>query len=323
MHPAYSIIFFTTASGLGYGLLALLGLAGAAGYVPAERWLGAAGLGLALGAVTLGLLSSTLHLGHPERAWMALREWRSSWLSREGVLALVSFVPAGLFAIGWVLFGSTSGVWGICGILAALGAAATVGSTAMIYASIRAIPRWHNGFVPPIYLALSLMTGAFTLDAVLRLFGQGRLGISLLAIAAAGLGAGLKLLYWRRIDAAPPVATAASATGLQDLVGRGSEQHAQVRQLDAPHTSANYLQREMGYRVARKHATKLRRIALMTGFALPAALALLALLVGGWAGALLAVLAALLGYLGVLVERWLFFAEAKHAVMLYYGEDSV
>lgn len=31
MHPAFSVIFFTTASGAGYGLLALLGVLGPAG----------------------------------------------------------------------------------------------------------------------------------------------------------------------------------------------------------------------------------------------------------------------------------------------------
>lgn len=313
MHPAYSIIFFTTASGLGYGLLILLGLAGAAGYVPANPWLGVVGLGLALGAVTFGLLSSTFHLGHPERAWMAVREWRSSWLAREGVLALATYVPAGLFGVGWVFLSDTSGIWAVFGALAALGAAVTVACTAMIYASIRAIPRWHNAFVPPVYLALGLMTGAFALDAILRVFGEARPAVAVVAIAAAVVGAGLKLLYWRHIDGAPPVATAASATGLSGT----------VRLLEGPHTSPNYLQQEMGYRVARKHAVKLRSIALVLGFAAPVALSLLALLSGGWTAAGLAVIAALLAYVGVLIERWLFFAEAQHAVMLYYGEATV
>jgi len=313
MHPAYSIIFFTTASGLGYGLLALLGIAGAAGALPADPWLGLAGLGLALGAVSFGLLSSTFHLGHPERAWMAVREWRSSWLSREGVLALATYLPAGLFGIGWVFFGATTGTWAVFGLLAALGAAATVAATAMIYASIRAVPRWQNAYVPPVYLVLALLTGALALDAVLRVFGEARPAVTLLAVAAAALGAGLKLLYWRHIDSADPVATAASATGLSGT----------VRLLEAPHTSPNYLQQEMGYRVARKHAARLRATALALGFAAPAGLSLLALAVGGWAGAGLAVAGALVGYLGVLVERWLFFAEATHAVMLYYGEAAV
>ena len=313
MHPAYSIIFFTTASGQGYGLLALLGVMGAIGTVPANPWLGVAGLGLALGAVSFGLLSSTFHLGHPERAWMAVREWRSSWLAREGVLALVTYAPAGLFGIGWVFLSDTSGIWAVFGLLAALGAVVTIACTAMIYASIRAIPRWHTPIVPPVYLVLGLMTGAFALDAILRVFGEARPVITIVAIAAAVMGAGLKLVYWRRIDGAAPIATAASATGLTGT----------VRLLEAPHTSPNYLQQEMGYRVARKHAARLRAIALAMGFVAPAVLALLVLFAGGWIAAGLAVVAALLAYLGVLIERWLFFAEAQHAVTLYYGEAAV
>jgi len=71
MHPAFSVIFFTTASGAGYGLLALLGLSAASGMLASNRWLGAVSLGFALALVTAGLLSSTSHLGHPERAWRA------------------------------------------------------------------------------------------------------------------------------------------------------------------------------------------------------------------------------------------------------------
>ena len=73
MHPAPSIILFTTASGAGYGLLFLLGLAAPAGLLPPARAFGAVALGLALGLITLGLLASLLHLGHPERAWRAQR----------------------------------------------------------------------------------------------------------------------------------------------------------------------------------------------------------------------------------------------------------
>src|SRR3712207_4420362 len=99
MHPALSVIVFTTSSGMGYGLLTLLGLGGAFGLLPAAPGFGIAAFALALGLVTAGLLSSLLHLGRPERAWRALSQWRSSWLSREGVLALATFVPAGRF---WV-----------------------------------------------------------------------------------------------------------------------------------------------------------------------------------------------------------------------------
>ncbi len=308
MHPAASILVFTTASGAGYGLLFLLGLSGALQLVPPARWLGLAGLGLALGLIALGLAASTFHLKHPERAWRALSQWRSSWLSREGVSALATFVPAGLFALGWVGLEDTGGIWALCGLLAAAGAVATVYCTGQIYASLKTIRPWHHPLVVPIYLALALATGALWLTALLRLFGPPALWPEALALAAVLLAWGLKLHHWRQPpDAGPSLET---ATGL-GAFGR-------VRPLDPPHTDSNYLLDEMGYRVARKHAERLRRLALLFGAGVPAAAMILLFAVGGYAGIALALLAALSGLLGALIERWLFFAEARHTVMLYY-----
>src|SRR5882672_450227 len=109
MHPAYSVILFTTASGAGYGLLVWLAAAVLLDLVPAERWLGLTGFGLAFALITAGLLSSTAHLGRPERAWRAFSQWRTSWLSREGVLAVFTYLPAGLLALAWVLAQDVSG----------------------------------------------------------------------------------------------------------------------------------------------------------------------------------------------------------------------
>src|SRR5215467_14251240 len=108
MHPAFSVIIFTTMSGAGYGLLAWLGAWAIVGGLPANRGLAAVLLVLSLGAITIGLLSSTVHLGHPERAWRAFSQWRSSWLSREGVASVVTYAPTLLLAFGWVVLGIVS-----------------------------------------------------------------------------------------------------------------------------------------------------------------------------------------------------------------------
>src|SRR5271163_1030965 len=105
MHPALSVILFTTASGAGYGLLMLLGLFGALGLLPATPGFGIVAFGLALGLISFGLLASTFHLGRPERAWRAFSQWRTSWLSREGVFSVLTFLPVAVFGIGWVFFG--------------------------------------------------------------------------------------------------------------------------------------------------------------------------------------------------------------------------
>jgi DMSO reductase anchor subunit len=311
VHPAPSIIAFTTASGAGYGLLFLLGLAAPTGLIQPTRAFGVVAFALALGLITFGLLASLLHLGHPERAWRAVSQWRSSWLSREGALALLTYLPALGFAAGWLVLGQTGGWIAVLGLLAALGAALTVYCTSMIYASLKPIREWRQPLVPPVYLAFALMTGALLLHALLALFGAERGWAAALALLATALAYGLKAGYWAAIDRAAPGPTPETATGLG---ARGK-----VRMLEPPHTETNYLLSEMGFRIARKHAAKLRWYACLFGGFGAALLTLLALLSRGALASLLALLAALSGIAGALIERWLFFAEATHTVTLYYG----
>jgi DMSO reductase anchor subunit len=310
LHPAPSIIFFTTASGAGYGLLFLLGLGAAMGLVPADRWLGFANMASALGLATLGLLASTFHLGHPERAWRAVTQLGSSWLSREGVAALVTYVPALIFAFGWLFRGRTDGGFALAGLVAALGALLTVYCTGMIYAALRPIRQWHQPIVPWAYLAFALMSGALLGHALLALFGEKRLWIGVLALIGTALAFTLKLLYWRSIDDISRHFTPGEATGL----GPGI-----VRLLDPPHTQTNYLLDEMAFQIGRKHALKLRRLSLAFGLGGGLLLTALALATTGVSAILLTIAALLSGAAAVAIERWLFFAEATHTVTLYYG----
>lgn len=311
MNPAPSIIFFTVASGAGYGLLFWMGLLRPLGLVPGSPGFGALAIGLALVLIMLGLLSSTAHLGRPERAWRALSQWRSSWLSREGVAAAATFAPAGLFFVGAI--GEGGGLTTLMGLLSALGAAVTVYCTGMIYASLRTIRQWHHPLVTPGYLLFGAFSGAAILALLAGLWGAAAVPAGIAAVLGAA-GFVLKRAYWASVDAAPPVATAETATGL-GFIGK-------VRPLDPPHTETNYLLREMAFRIGRVHAARLRRIAAIGGFAVPAVLLALAFLAGGAAAALLALAATGLALLGLLAERWLMFAEATHTVALYYGQQA-
>lgn len=311
MHPAFSVIVFTTASGAGYGLLVWLGLASALGPGWLDRPLALTGLVLALALISGGLASSTAHLGRPERAWRALSQWRTSWLSREGVCAIGTFVPAGLLLLAWMVLPAPGFATIVFGALAIPAALVTIYCTAMIYASLKTIRQWRNPLVAPVYVALGLFTGALLLAALVRLFGREAPAVDL-AVVICGLTAlALKIAYWRSIEDASAASTAETATGL----GR----FGTVRLFEAPHTEENYLMREMGFSIARKHAAKLRTISLATLFGATLALTALAALAGGALGAFAAALAVLVAAAGVLTERWLFFAEAKHVVTLFYG----
>jgi DMSO reductase anchor subunit len=315
MHPAYSVIVFTTASGAGYGLLIWLAVETAFGPLIDDPGFGVVALGLAFALIATGLLSSTLHLGRPERAWRAFSQWRTSWLSREGVLALASFVPALVLALQWIVFdGRPEWLLAVSTLATVLLALATVACTGMIYQSLPTIRAWHQPIVTPVYVALALASGAVLLYLLLVLRGWPAFGTGVLAILLLLLAAALKLEYWRRIDAAKRTWTSGDATGL--------DRFGTVRVLDPPHSTPNFVMREMGYAVARNHATRLRRIALAAAFALPVLLLLASLMLGPPGAAAAAVVATLAMAAGLLVERWLFFAEAEHVVTVFYGRDA-
>lgn len=287
MHPAPSIIAFTTLSGLGFGLMAWLGLGPwlGPGAEADGLWRVVALCALAPALAGAGLLASLLHLGQPRRFLKAFSQWRSSWLSREAVLSLATFAAFGLFAAVWVFAGVRT-PW--LGIPAAVLALATVLATSMIYAQLRSVPRWHSPLTPALFLLAALAGGAL-------LAGEARPAPWLLA----ALGV-VQLAAW--LKAPHGASSLASATGLGAL-GR-------LRLLAPPHTNRNYLLREMVYVIGRRHAVTLRGIGGLLAVVLP--LGLLLAGVPAW-------LAVLPHLPGVLVLRWLFFAEAEHVVGLYYG----
>ncbi|MEE4236908.1 MAG: DmsC/YnfH family molybdoenzyme membrane anchor subunit [Anderseniella sp.] len=312
MHPAYSVILFTTASGAGYGLLALLGLTGASHGAASSFAFGATSMLLALGLITVGLLSSTFHLGHPERAWRAFSQWRTSWLSREGVAAVITYIPACLFGLLWV-FGGNDTLIAILGYLTAIMAMVTVFTTAMIYASLPTIRQWQHWAVVPGYVVLAIATGAVLLYALATLFGRSGIpALGVITMAGLGLAIIVKLAYWAGLSRMKPKYTMGDATGLGGT----------VRQWEVPHTSENFVQREMGFKVARKHAHKLRGICLGL-LALALVMVWAGFSFGGAAAPVFALAAVVLSGIAVVMERWLFFAEAKHVVTLFYGEQAV
>ena len=202
MPPDRSAIVFTTAWGVGCGLLALLGVFASGETVPSDRWFGVAALGIALGALALGLVVWSLH---PDRGFA---RWRSSRTSRAGALAAATCAPAGLFALGWVGYAEVDGIWRVAGLAAAVLAGFTVHTTATIYAMRAQVPAWCNRWTVPLQLALALFAGALWLNALLTLFGRASADAALIVVLTLFLSFYLKRRYWRFIDAVG----AASAT---------------------------------------------------------------------------------------------------------------
>ena len=289
MHPAPSVIIFSTLSGMGFGLLAFLG----AGLAHSTGWLAFFWWGLGYSLAVAGLLAATFHLGNPQRALKAFSQWRSSWLSREGWAAVATLVILAPMALSdWLRLGLPQGIGQIGATLALV----TVFTTSMIYTQIRAVPRWHHPITPVLFLYFAVTGGAV-------LSGAWWSGWALAFLAP------LLLVYWRVGDGqfGKAAQTMGTATGLTQV--------GEVRLFEQAHTAGNYLLREMIFVVARKHARKLRMITVVTASVLPALI--LGLL--PTAPVTFAVAAAL-HLIGAFAQRWLFFAEAEHVVGLYYGQ---
>lgn len=304
MKPAFSVICFTVLSGTGYGLVAWLALSA---LLQPDIAVARLGYPLAFVMISAGLLSSTLHLKSPARARFAFSQWRTSWLSREGVAALATYLP--LLVTLWGLF-VEGRHWHLAALLAAVGSLLTVYCTGMIYQTIRAVRAWATPMTSAVYLLAAITGGGAFCLALQTIIGTpAPMPVSMvIALALVGLMA-TKHFWWRNL-AAPSASTVATATGLGET--------GDVNLFERPHVTENWLTEEMGFRVARNHAARLRRLS-QALLALPLAALLLALIFGVTDVPVLAVLATGLFLLGAFLERWLFFAEARHTVGLYYG----
>ena len=302
MHPAPSMIVFTVLSGLGLGMIAWIGL----GMGSDSHLFGWVAGPLSIAIAGLGGIASVGHLGRPDRAWRAFSQWRSSWLSREACLMIITIAVFVVYLALWLLLDVRVTVLGW--ITAAL-AMATVFATAMIYNQLRTIPRWSATPTPHLFLVVSLAGGLLAGSAVKAVLGQDVPTFYVLVwqLVAAGVA-----VWWQTQAAGARRgfhgSSAETATGLAGL-GR-------VRLLEPPHTGSNYLLKEMAFKVGRARAFQLRWLGAFLGLILPLVLILAALGLGGW----VLILAVICHVAGMLALRWLFFAEAEHVQALYYGE---
>lgn len=289
MHPAKSVIIFTTLSGIGFGMLFFIGL----GMIVPEGLMAFIWFAIAYLFAVGGLIASTFHLKHPERALGAFTQWKTSWLSREGVLAVITLLVMAAYGAGLVFLGTRFAYLGYAGSLLSV---LTVFATSMIYAQLKTVPRWRDFSTPLMFLGYAGAGGSLM---------TGQVDYALALLALAGL---LQLLNWMRGDGA----LGKSGSDIGTATGLGTA--AQVRAFEPPHTGTNYLLKEMVYIVGRKHAGRLRILSLLMGIGLPILLLLAPF------EHLLAALAILSHIVGVFASRWLFFAQAEHVVGLYYGK---
>jgi len=308
MHPANSVILFTTLSGLGFGMMVWLGL----GLGPSGDVAGPITAFLALCFAGVGLVSSTFHLGNPQRALKAFSQWRSSWLSREGCVSVVLMTIFFVFTVLWWMGDRNMALGAVSAALAVL----AIICTAMIYGQLKTVPKWNSVWTVPMFLGFAGAGGLLATSAASAMAGEAidvSIGMGLLASSA--------LVYiHRRATQMTSLASAGHSPESATQLGKIGK----VRLLEPPHSSPNYLMKEMVFQVGRKHADKLALFATILGLFAPLFLFIIFREAGGFglaAGLQVPglILALILHLAGALCSRWLFFAEAEHVVGLYYG----
>jgi DMSO reductase anchor subunit len=309
MQPAFSVIFLTTLTGAAQGLfLALyateLSGVGALDGPQSQQFL-LTGSIVALILTVLGLIASFFHLGHPERAWRAAAMWRTSWLSRE-VIVLPVFM-AGLFVYGASHMLGLGGTRWI-GALTVVACLTLFVCTAMIYASVRFLQEWASALTLVNYFLLGCASGLTLATALAALTGFSAL-VTPYAIAASGV----TLLGWiTRTASLSRNARLKSKSSLQSAIGI---KHPRIVQKSQGFMGGSFNTREFfhGRTVGVLRSVKWGFLLLV--FPLPLLLLGTGVVISS---AALLTSAFVMQYVGLLAERWFFFAQANHPQNLYY-----
>ena len=290
MHPAPSIILFTVLSGFGFGLISIVGLLQFLSQISTVDVVFFSLIGLFFS--TVGLISSFFHLANKKNAIKSLSQWQTSWLSREAISSILclSIVVGN---IGWVFVQNR--YMNEVGIILFLLSLFTIFTTSMIYAQLKTVPSWNNMLTPAIFIFAGLAGGSILLMDY----------ASLVLLLIFGV---LQVLFWYNADQSFIYKETSVGTAL------GYSKNEDIRSFDVAHTSRNYLLNEMVYKVARKHAIKIRYISFFSAFVLP--MSLILMFPGNFS---VSVLVIGIHFVGIYFSRWLFFAEAKHSVSFYYN----
>ena len=290
MHPAPSIILFTVLSGFGFGLISIVGLLQFLSQISVVNIIIFSLVGLFFS--TVGLISSFFHLANKKNAIKSLSQWQTSWLSREAISSIFClWIVVG--NIGWVFVQNR--YINEVGIILFLLSLFTIFTTSMIYAQLKTVPSWNNMLTPAIFIFAGLAGGSILLMDY----------ASLVLLLIFGV---LQVLFWYNADQSFIYKETSVGTAL------GYSKNEDIRSFDVAHTSRNYLLNEMVYKVARKHAIKIRYISFFSAFVLP--MSLILVFPGNFS---VSVLVIGIHFVGIYFSRWLFFAEAKHSVSFYYN----
>lgn len=304
MRPAWSILLFTTLSGTAQGLL--LALAVASWLMPLETGFALTAIALAEVLLACGLLASFFHLGHKARAWRAAAMWRTSWMSREVIVMPLLMAGVALWWLGWYFGASPVWLHAFAALVVLLTLALWV-CTAMIYACLRFLQEWAHPLTVLNFTLLGMSSGSVLLCALASATGQTALlaWLQPWVLASTLLAWFMRRQALRRNARLSPMSTLQSATGIHQT---------QLVQKSMGMSAGSFNTREFFHGATARTVRRMPGVFQLLAFALPLLLLALVGVQSVWAWQV----AVLLQFVGLLAERWVFFAQARHPQNLYY-----
>ncbi len=317
MHPAFSVIFFTVTSGAGYGLISLLSLFQFSHYgifLDKSTFFITAAISVSL--FTMGLISSTFHLANPKNAWRAFMRFRTSWLAREGLLAILFYPLLFLYLyLNYIDFQIEYFIlMQFFSFIIFIFAVLIIYCTGMIYACLKTIPQWNTFWTPINYISIGIFLGGLIFFFILDLYNYEASLYKSYLLFFIVLAFVLKALYYFNIRT--PRHNIGQATNAAIKL-----KDTKVRLLDVGHTGGTFLTDEFGYKVAEKKLFRVKLFSMIGGFLMPFLLIYIHSFI--YENLVIYFMAIFLAFLGMVAERWLFFAQAKHVVNLYHGSQQV
>ncbi|MDH5377038.1 MAG: dimethyl sulfoxide reductase anchor subunit [Gammaproteobacteria bacterium] len=311
MKPAFSVIFFTTLAGAGQGLFLALYMGEVfrmtEGQLISQDFM-LTGLVVSFVLLLLGLTASTFHLGHPMRGWRAVSQWRTSWLSRE-VIALPLFIALVFFYMAAHYTDQSTATTLSLGLVGIVLCFALFVCTAMIYACLKFLREWHSPLTLVNFILLGTMSG-FTLAASLSASMEPSLTYLYTFIAVVltvtAFISRLGSLARNKSLRESPKSTVQTAIGVR---------HPKVQQRSMGFMGGSFNTREFFHGKTEFFIKRIRTVFITMVFILPLAMMILSLTSGS---ATLLIGAFCIQYVGLLAERWFFFAEVNHPQNLYY-----
>jgi len=322
MHPAFSVIFLTTLIGAGQGLFLALytgQIYSVFNVFPEQDSHNFYGIGSLIAVLFLvtGLIASMFHLGHPERAWRSAAMWRTSWLSRE-VIALPAFISMTIaygsihyFDLNPILFNIGDSL--IIDLSLLIGAINTLLAftlficTGMIYACIKFLQEWATSLTLFNFILLGTASGFIFATAfaqwnnseLVTFYAIWSIIITVSAFISrlASLIRNTKLKYKSNMR---------TAIGIR---------HNKIQQKSQGSMGGSFNTREYFHGVTPGMFKSMKWMFLILVFPVP----IILIFTGLTSNSLfLFTVAFSVQYIGLIMERWFFFAQANHPQNLYY-----